>query len=241
MDNRSILRGLLGLSLGLALLPAGALSAQRPAPPRAAAAPSPTALTIARVQYGGGGDWYLGPSMLPNLLSQIRERTGVPVAAQPATVRLTDAALWDHPLLFMTGHGNISLTDEEVTNLRRHLLAGGFLLANDSYGMDESFRREIRKVFPDKELVELPRDHPIFRAFYPMPNGIPKVHEHDNKPPQGFGVFHEGRLVLFYAYESDIGDGWEDATVHGDPADVREQALRMGVNIFVYVLSQRIG
>jgi hypothetical protein len=225
------------------LLGAAPLDAQRSTQPRPAApAPPPTtSLSIARVQYGGGGDWYLGQATLPNLMTQIRERTGIPVTSQPVSVRLTDAALWDHPLLYMTGHGNVSLTDEEVTNLRRHLLAGGFLLANDSYGMDASFRREIHKVFPDKELVEIPRDHPIFRAFYEMPNGIPKVHEHDNKPPQGFGIFHEGRLVLFYAYESDIGDGWEDASVHGDPAEVREQAIRMGVNIFVYVLSQRVG
>jgi hypothetical protein len=230
------------LALPLLLLSAAEAQAQRSTPPRPPAPPqAPTALTIARVQYGGGGDWYLGQTGLPNLLTQIRERTGIPVAAQPVAVRLTDAALWDHPLLYMIGHGNVVLTDEEASNLRRHLLAGGFLLANDSYGMDASFRREIKKVFPDKELVELPRDHPIFRAFYEMPNGIPKIHEHDNKPPQGFGIFHEGRLVLFYAYESDIGDGWEDASVHNDPAEVREQAIRMGVNIFVYVLSQRVG
>jgi hypothetical protein len=225
----------------LLLLAAAGLEAQRVAPPRSTPAPQPNALTIARLQYGGGGDWYLGQATLPNLLTQIRERTGIPVTPQSVSVRLTDATLWDYPLLFMTGHGNVALTDEEVSNLRRHLLAGGFLLANDSYGMDASFRREIRKVFPDKELVELPRDHPVFRAFYEMPNGVPKVHEHDNKPPQGFGIFHEGRLVLFYAYESDIGDGWEDASVHGDPPEIREQAIRMGVNIFVYVLSQRVG
>jgi hypothetical protein len=241
MRNLSALTRLLGLIAVLTVTGAGTLAAQRPAQPRAPAVQPPTALTIARLQYGGGGDWYLGPSTLPNLLSEVRKRTGIPAAAQAATVSLTDAALWDHPLLYMSGHGNISLTDEEVTNLRRHLLAGGFLLANDSYGMDESFRREIRKVFPDKDLVELPRNHPIFHAFYDMPTGIPKVHEHDNKPPQGFGIFHEGRLVLFYAYESDIGDGWEDASVHGDPAEIREQAFRMGVNIFVYVLSQRVG
>jgi hypothetical protein len=209
---------------------------QRPAPPRPA-----TGITIARVQYGGGGDWYLGPSTLPNLLAEIRTRTGIPVAVQPAAVRLTDAALWDYPFLYMTGHGNVVFTEEEVLALRRHLLSGGFLLANDSYGMDASFRREMRKVFPDKEMVELPPDHPVFRAFYSMPRGIPKVHEHDNKAPQGFAIFHEGRLVVFYAYESDIGDGWEDATVHNDPAEIREQAFRMGVNIFVYVLSQMVG
>jgi hypothetical protein len=198
-------------------------------------------MTIARVQYGGGGDWYNGRATLPNLLSEIRRRTGIPVATQPATVRLTDAALWDHPFLYMSGHGNVVFTQEEAANLRRHLLSGGFLLANDSYGMNESFRREIRKVFPDKELVELPSDHPIYRSVYPMASGLPKIHEHDNKPPQGFGIFHEGRLLVFFVFESDIGDGWEDADVHGDPPEIREQAFRMGVNVFVYVLSQLIG
>jgi hypothetical protein len=200
----------------------------------------PTGLTIARVQYGGGGDWYVGPSTLPNLLAEIRTRTGIPVGTQPATVRLTDAALWDHPFLFMSGHGNMLLTEEEAGALRRHLLAGGFLLANDSYGMDESFRRELRKVFPDKELVELPSDHPVFRSFYPLTAGIPKIHEHDNKPPQGFGIFQDGRLLVFYAYESDVADGWEDAAVHGDPPELRELAFQMGVNVFVHALSQMV-
>jgi hypothetical protein len=192
------------------------------------------------VQYGGGGDWYNGRATLPNLLSEIRSRTGIRVATQPGTVRLTDAALLDHPFLYMSGHGNVVFTQEEAANLRRHLLSGGFLLANDSYGMNESFRREIRKVFPDKELVELPSDHPIYRSVYAMASGLPKIHEHDNKPPQGFGIFHEGRLLVFYVFESDIGDGWEDADVHGDPPEIREQAFRMGVNVFVYALSQLI-
>lgn len=201
---------------------------------------APVGLTIARLQYGGGGDWYLGPATLPNLLREIRDRTGIPVAQQPVTVRLTDPALRDHPFLFASGHGNILLSDEEVETLRSYLLSGGFLLANDSYGMDESFRREIARVFPDRELVELPHDHPVFHAFYAMPAGIPKIHEHDNKPPQAFGVFHEGRLVLLYAYESDIHDGWDDPDVHGDPPEVREQAFRMGVNVFVHALAQLV-
>ena len=218
-----------------------AAAAQIPAAPASAQpAPAPTGLTIARLQYGGGGDWYVGPSSLPNLLAEIRERAGVLVALQPVTVRLTDAALWDHPFLFMSGHGNVLLTDEEVDVLRRYLLSGGFLLANDTYGLDESFRREMERVFPDKELVELPPDHPVFRAFYELPNGIPKIHEHDNRPPQAFGLFHDGRLLAFYAYESDIADGWEDANIHGDPPEVREQAFRMGVNVFLYALSQRV-
>lgn len=195
-------------------------------------------MTIARLRYDGGGDWYVGPSTLPNLLDQIRTRTGLPVADRPVTVRLTDPALWTHPFLFITGHGNIRFSEEEVTNLRRYLLAGGFLLADDCYGMDESFRREMRRVFPDQELVELPTTHPIFQTFYELPDGLPKIHLHDDKPAQGFGIFQGGRLVVFYAYESDIHDGWEDADVHGDPPELRETAFRMGVNIFVYALSQ---
>jgi hypothetical protein len=201
-------------------------------------APPAPEITIARLQYGGGGDWYVGPSTLPNLLKEIRSRTGIPVAGQPATVRLTDPRLWDHPFLFIAGHGNIQFTDEEVLILRRYLQTGGFLYADDCYGMDESFRREMRRVFPDQALVELPRAHPIYASHYPMPEGLPKIHEHDGKPPQGFGLFHEGRLAVFYAYESDIHDGWEDPEVHGDPPALREAAFRMGVNIFVYALAQ---
>ena len=234
-------RLILQLVVVLAVAGMGAAAVPRAAESQQAAPGSGTGMTIARVQYGGGGDWYVGPSTLPNLLSEIRGRTGIPVAAQPVTVRLTDAAIWDHPFLFMSGHGNIVLTTEEAANLRKHLLAGGFLLANDSYGMDESFRREIRKVFPDKEIVELPPNHPIYRSFYAMPAGIPKIHEHDNKAPQGFGIFHEGRLIVFYAYEADIADGWENADVHGDPPEIREQAFRMGVNVFVYALAQLVG
>jgi hypothetical protein len=208
--------------------------------PGAVRAQAADGMTIARLQYGGGGDWYVGPSTLPNLLQEIRTRTGVAVAAQPVTVRPTDPHLWRYPFLFMAGHGNIRFTDEELVVLRRYLLSGGFLLADDCYGMDESFRREMRRLFPDKELVEIPRDHPVYHSFYSFPEGLPKIHEHDGKPPQGFGIFHEGRLIVFYAYESDIHDGWEDPEVHGDPPELRESAFRMGVNIFMYALSQSV-
>jgi hypothetical protein len=208
--------------------------------PGLARAQAPDGMTIARMQYGGGGDWYVGPSTLPNLLQEIRTRTGVPVASQPVTVRPTDPHLWRYPFLFMSGHGNIRFTDEELVVLRRYLTSGGFLLADDCYGMDESFRREMRRLFPDKELVEIPSDHPIYHSFYRFPDGLPKIHEHDGKPPQGFGIFHEGRLVVFYVYESDLHDGWEDPEVHGDPPELRETAFRMGVNIFMYALSQAI-
>jgi hypothetical protein len=194
--------------------------------------------TIAQLQYDGGGDWYANPSGLPNLLRTIRERTGLPVAETPARTRLTDPTLWNYPFLYLTGHGNIRLSEEEVRILRRYLLNGGFLHADDNYGLDESFRREIRRVFPDRELQELPASHPVFRSFYELADGLPKIHHHDGKPPQAFGIFEKGRLVLFYSYESDLGNGWEDPELHNLPAGTREAALRMGVNLFVYALAQ---
>lgn len=202
-----------------------------------APAPPPT-LTIAQLQYEGGGDWYANPSGLPNLLQAIRQRTGVPVSTTPARTRLTDPSLWTYPFLYMTGHGNVRFSDEEVRLLRRYLLDGGFLHVDDNYGLDESFRREIRRVFPDRELQELPADHPVFHAFYSLPGGVPKIHRHEGKPSQAFGIFENGRLVLFYSFESDLGNGWEDADRYDNPPEVREAALRMGVNLFVYALAQ---
>ena len=196
------------------------------------------AFTIARLHYGGGGDWYANPSSLPNLLRAIRERTGLPTTEREVTVTPLSPDLYDYPYLYMTGHGNVRFTDAEVEALRRYLLSGGFLHADDNYGMDASFRREIRRIFPDKELVPVPNDHPVYRMVYEFPNGLPKVHEHDGLPAQGLGIFHEGRLVVFYSYQSDLGDGWDDPEVHGDPPEIREAALRMGVNLFVYALSQ---
>lgn len=201
-----------------------------------AAAQQGSVLTIAQLQYDGGGDWYANPSGLPNLLKEIRERTGLAVSERPATTRLTDPALWSYPYLYMTGHGNVKLSDEEVRILRRYLENGGFLHADDNYGMDESFRREVGRLFPDRELVEVPLDHPIYRLVYTFPRGVPKIHEHDGKPAQGFGIFVDGRLVLFYTYQADLGDGWEDPGVHNDPPEVREAALRMGVNLVAYAV-----
>ena len=196
-----------------------------------------TALTIGRVHYDGGGDWYADPSSLPNLLRAVRERTRLQTAEHERVVRLADAALWETPYLYVTGHGNVLLQPEEARALRRHLEQGGFLHADDCYGMDRSFRREIAKVFPDRPLVEVPLAHPVYHVVYEFPRGLPKVHEHDGLPAQGFGVFLDGRLVLYYSYQTDLGDGWEDADVHRDPEPVREQALRMGVNLFVYAVS----
>lgn len=198
----------------------------------------PPTLTIAQLQYDGGGDWYANPSGLPNLLREIRERTGLPVAPTPARTRLTDPSLWTYPYLYLTGHGNIRLSDEEVRLLRRYLEGGGFLHADDNYGLDESFRRELRRVFPDRELQEIPPGHPVFSTFYSFPEGLPKIHRHDGRPAQAFGIFDEGRLVVFYSYESDLGNGWEDADRYEDPPATREAAFRMGVNLFLYALSQ---
>jgi hypothetical protein len=194
-------------------------------------------LSIGRVHYDGGGDWYANPSSLPNLLRAIRERTRLRTTDRERVVRLTDPSLWEVPYLYMTGHGNVLFGPEEVRALRGHLEAGGFLHVDDNYGMDRSIRREIARVFPDRPLVEVPLDHAVYRVVFPFPRGIPKIHEHDGLPAQGFGVFLGGRLVLYYSYQSDLGDGWEDADVHHDPEAVREQAIRMGVNLFVYAVS----
>ena len=195
------------------------------------------ALTIGRVHYDGGGDWYANPSSLPNLLRAVRERTRLRPADRERIVRLSDPALAEVPYLYLTGHGNVLLAPEEARALRAHLEGGGFLHADDNYGMDRAIRREITKVFPDRPLVDVPLDHPVYGIVYPFPRGIPKIHEHDGLPAQGFGVFLGGRLALYYSYQSDLGDGWEDADVHHDPEPVREAALRMGVNLFAYAVS----
>ena len=196
-------------------------------------------LTIARLQYDGGGDWYANPSSLPNLLTAIATRTSIDVERTEARVTLMSERLWDYPYLYITGHGNIKLSDAEVVRLREYLVRGGFLHADDNYGLDESFRREIARVFPDRPLVDVPLSHPIYNVVYPFPKGIPKVHEHDGKPPRGLGIFLGDRLAVYYSYESDLGNGWEDPSVHNDPPEVHEAALRMGVNLFVYAITSR--
>jgi hypothetical protein len=204
----------------------------------ASAPPVADTVAITRLRYDGGGDWYANPSSLSNLLAAIRTRTGIPVSEREAQISLLDPSLPDHPYLYMTGHGNVAFSPAERAALRAYLLGGGFLHADDNYGLDESFRREMAEVFPDVQLTEIPSDHPIFHVFYDFPEGLPKVHEHDGRPPQAFGIFYGGRLVVLYTYETDLGDGWEDEGVHDDPPEVREQALRMGVNIFLYALGQ---
>ena len=222
------------------LLMITSVSAQEPGlirPPPSPSIGALTGFTIVRVKYGGGGDWYNGPTSLPNLLQALRERTTVQTRAREVELGLADPELFSYSFLYINGHGNILLTEAEIRNLRRFLINGGFLLANDDYGMDKSFRREIKKVFPDCELVELPFTHPIYHIFYDFPNGLPKIHKHDDKPPHGFGIFYQGRLVVFYNYECDLGDGWDDPDVHNDPPEKREAALRMGINIVLYALT----
>jgi hypothetical protein len=208
---------------------------------RAAPVAAAPRMTIARLQYDGGGDWYANPSSIPNLLAAIRARTSLPVAAEEARVRLNDDRLWEYPFLHMTGHGNVRLSDSEVVRLREYVLRGGFLHVDDNYGLDESFRREIARVFPDRPLVEVPRSHPIYNIVYPFPRGLPKIHEHDGKPPQGHGIFVGKRLAVFYSHETDLGNGWEDVgTYPSDPPELHETALRMGVNLFVYAVTSRV-
>jgi uncharacterized protein DUF4159 len=203
--------------------------------PGVPADPAPV-MTIGRLHYDGGGDWYANPSSLPNLLSALRTRTGLRVAGEEKVVTLGDDDLWNVPYIYMTGHGNVHWSDRDLSTLRRYLEQGGFLHADDNYGMDVSIRRELARLFPDHPLAEVPLDHPIYHLIYDFPKGIPKIHVHDGKPAQGFGIFLDGRLAVYYSYQSDLGDGWEDPEVHHDSPEKREAALRMGVNLFTYAV-----
>ena len=230
------------LALGGAVLPLAAWTARPTAAPAAGGAPGAAAMrmTIARLQYEGGGDWYANPSSLPNLLEAIRTRTTLPVEATEARVTLLDERLWDYPYLHATGHGPFRLTDAEVVRLREYLTRGGFLHVDDNYGLDETLRKELARVFPDRPLVDVPRSHPIYSLVYEFPKGLPKIHEHDGKPARGLGIFLGDRLAVFYSHESDLGNGWEDVGTHpSDPPELHETALRMGVNLFVYAVTSR--
>jgi hypothetical protein len=192
---------------------------------------------IAVLKYNGGGDWYANPTALPNLIAFANENIGTNIKTEPATVEVGSSAIFNYPFLHMTGHGNVVFNSSEAENLRTYLLAGGFLHIDDNYGMDAFVRTEIRKVFPETDLIELPTNHPIFHGKYDFPNGLPKIHEHDASPSQAFGIIVDGRLVCLYTYESDIGDGWEDAEVHHDSEYIRQKALEMGANILEYVFT----
>jgi len=194
--------------------------------------------SIARVNYGGGGDWYCDPSSIPNILSYLTKNTSIKAAHDEYRIKLTTKELRGHPYLYMTGHGNIRFTDEEIIELREYLMGGGFLHTDDNYGLNTSFRREMKRVFPDRDFIELPHDHAVFHSYFDMPNGLPKIHEHDGKPPQLFALYNEDRIMVIYSYESDLGDGWEDEEVHNDPSELRVAALQMSVNIIYFALTQ---
>jgi len=192
---------------------------------------------IALLKYSGGGDWYANPTSLPNLIKFSNQNINTKIKAKPGLVEPSSPDLFSYPFVHMTGHGNVVFSDSDVQNLRNYLTSGGFLHIDDNYGMDQFIRKEIKKIMPNSDLIEIPANHPIFQKPFSFPAGIPKIHEHDGKRPQAFGIFVDNRLVLLYTYETDLGDGWEDAEVHNDPLEVRTKALRMGANILNYIFN----
>ncbi|SKB32824.1 protein of unknown function [Salegentibacter holothuriorum] len=190
---------------------------------------------IAVLKYNGGGDWYANPTSLPNLITFSNNNIGTSIKPKPIIVTPGSSDIFQYPFVYMTGHGNVIFNKEEAENLRNYLLSGGFLHIDDNYGMQQYLEKELEKIFPEKELEELPANHPIFSAAFKFPAGLPKIHEHDNKPPQALGIFNENRLVVLFTVESDLGDGWESPEVHKDPEEVRLKALKMGANILKYV------
>lgn len=197
-----------------------------------------TSVKIALAKYGGGGDWYSDPTALPNLIRFANQELKTNIHPEPTTVEVGSQEIFNYPFVHLTGHGNVVFSDSDARNLRRYLEAGGFLHVDDNYGLDPYIRREMKKVFPEKDFIELPPSYPIFNQKFAFPDGLPKIHEHDNKPAQAFGIFINDRLVCLYTYETDLGDGWEDPEVHNNPEDIRLKALRMGANILSYVFQQ---
>ncbi len=218
-----------------AVLLLAAVCLAAPAPAVAAPGDEPE-VRIARLRYGGGGDWYCDPSSLPNWHREFTRRTGIPTAVTEAVVTLDSEDLYRYPLLYVSGHGRITLGDDEIAELRRYLDAGGMLYADDNYGLDGSFRELVAALYPEQELEPLGGGHPLFRAFYRL-EGLPKIHAHDGDPARAFGIHRDGRLVVLYSWSSDIGDGLEDPDVHRDPPEVREAAVRMACNILMYALT----
>ena len=194
-------------------------------------------IQIVRVKYSGG-DWYNDPSIIPNLMTEFEKRTGITTKKEEKILSLSDDDIFSYPFLFITGHGRINLTEKEIENLRKYLWNGGFVYADDDYGMDEYIRREILRIFPSNELIGLPLENPIYHIFYDFPEGLPKIHEHYKGPPHGYGIFLNKRLSLYYTYNTNISDGWANPDVHNDPPQKREQAFRMGVNILYYALTR---
>lgn len=192
---------------------------------------------IALLKYNGGGDWYANPTSLPNLIRFCNQTIQTKIKQKPSTVEPGSSELFSYPFVHMTGHGNVVFNDNEVKNIRTYLTSGGFLHIDDNYGMDKYIRKEIKKIFPNNELIEIPSTHKIFQGPFSFPNGLPKIHEHEKQKPQAFGIFIEGRLALVYTFETDLGDGWEDEEVHNNPKEVREKALKMGANLVHYVFT----
>jgi len=195
-------------------------------------------LKIALLKYRGGGDWYADPTALPNLIAFCNKHLGTHIHPEHDIVEVGNSDVFLYPFIHMTGHGNVVFSEQEAQNLRRYLIGGGFLHIDDNYGMDKYIRPQLQKVFPELELVELPYNYPLYNQKYKFPQGLPKIHEHDGKPAQGFGYFWEGRLILYYTYETDLSDGWEDAVVHGNSEEIRTKALQMGANIIQYVFTR---
>jgi hypothetical protein len=194
-------------------------------------------LKIAKLKYNGGGDWYANKTALPNLIKFCNEQLGTTIAPEEDVVEVGSKELYLYPYLYMTGHGNVVFSESEAANLRNYLLGGGFLHIDDNFGLDKYIRIELKKVFPELELKELPFDHPVYRQKFNFTKGLPKIHEHDGKPSQGLGLMYEGRLVVFYSFECDLGNGWEDARIHNDPEAKRLEALKMGANLIAYCFS----
>lgn len=195
-------------------------------------------LPVAKLKYNGGGDWYANKTALPNLIRYCNQQLNMNLASQNAVVEVGSPEMFSYPYVYMTGHGNVVFSEKEAENLRSYLLSGGFLHIDDNYGLDQFIRLEMKKVFPELDFIELPANHPIYHQKFAFPQGLPKIHEHDSKPAQGFGLLYEGRLVCFYSYESDLGNGWEDQSIHNDPEAVRQQALKMGANILSFAFTQ---
>ncbi len=193
-----------------------------------------SAQDVAILKYNGGGDWYANPTAIPNLVAFANTNIKTNISKNPQVVYIGSEDLFNYPVLFMTGHGNVYFSDNDANNLRNYLISGGFLHISDNYGLDKFIRKELKKVFPELELKEIPINHPIYNQTFKFPNGIPKIHEHNKKIAQGFGLFYQGRLVVFYDYETDLSDGWEDEIIHNNPESVREKALKMGANIIEY-------
>ncbi len=193
---------------------------------------------IGLLKYKGGGDWYANPTSLPNLVRFCNQQINTKLLPKSQTVEPGSSEIFSYPFVHMTGHGNVVFSEQETQNLRNYMLAGGFLHLDDNYGMDEYVRPQIKKIFPDKDLIEIPKTHPLFNKPFSFPQGLPKIHEHDNQRPQALGIIHEGRIVLLYTFEADLGDGWEDEEVHNNPQEVRLKALKMGANIINYVFNQ---